>query len=209
MARLDHPAIQSDGAVELADDPKEDRRILLQRVGVERGHHAARACLANADQRRADPQSATDPRALSEARDAGDHDVRPEAPVVDVDRVDHAVRQHRQGKDVVPLAVIGCREADELDIRSRRRPDHGERRSVPPGTTFDQRLSVGPECGAETKQARPVARGDDAAACFAHVHESITGKSIEPHVGLRDQLAPQGLDGISPERSDVGRHVAK
>ena len=206
VARLDDPAVQRDRSVELADDAIEDRGILLQGVGVERGHHAARACLADADQRRPDPQRAADPVALTEARNAGDQDVRTEPSVVDVDRADHAVREDRQGKDVVPLTAIRCREADELDVRSRCRPDHRERRSIPPGTTLDQRLSVGVERRTETEQARPVPRGDHPPARFAYVHEPIAGKSIKTHFDLLDRLAAQGFDGIPPECGNERRH---
>ena len=66
-------------------------RVLLERVGVERRHHAARAAVADADQDAPGTQAIAGPVDLLEPLGARDHDVRAEAAAVDADRLDHPV----------------------------------------------------------------------------------------------------------------------
>ena len=78
--------------------------ILLERVGVERGHQPQRAQLhRELDERGADADRPALPLPLREARDAADHDVRPQPPVIDTERAGGAVGEDRQRQDVEAL----------------------------------------------------------------------------------------------------------
>ena len=90
-------------AVELAHDAAQHAVILLERVGVERRHHAARPQLHELDERGADADRPAHPLPLREARDAADHDVRPQPPVIDAERADGAVGEDRERQDVEAL----------------------------------------------------------------------------------------------------------
>ena len=114
---LDDPAVERHLAAERVHDPAQDSGVLLERVGVERGHHAAGPPVAHADHDATGTQAIARPAGLVEAGGTADHDVRAEAPAVDADGLRHARRQHRQRKHVVALTAVTALEAHELDAR--------------------------------------------------------------------------------------------
>ena len=63
-----HPAVERDPTAERPHHAKKHHRILLERVGVERRHHAPRPPVPDTDQRLADPKAEARPLELGDRR---------------------------------------------------------------------------------------------------------------------------------------------
>jgi hypothetical protein len=135
-------------------DPPQHAGVLLERVGIERRHDAARAAVANSDQHAAGAQPAPGPVELLEGRRAAYHHVRPEAPVVDADGTGHARGEHREREDVMALTAIPAVEAHQLDARTCRDADQLARTCGIPPQTLHLRLAVGAERSLQAEQSR-------------------------------------------------------
>ncbi len=177
----------------------EHARVLLQRVRVERRHHAAGTTVADADQDTPGTQAIAGPVGLLEPLRAGDHDVRAEAAAVDADLLHHRLRHDRERQHVVALPVIHARRANQLDARPGGCPHELARRGGRPRQTVDRRLAVLVERSLQPEQPRPEARRDDAPRLLPHMHEAVAGDAVLVDVGSREALAPERLDRIPPQ----------
>ena len=196
---LDHPAVERDLPAELLDDPPQHLRILVERVGVECRHHAARAAVADADQHVAGTQTQPGPIDLGKAFGALDHDVRPEAPAIDADGLDDPGRDDRERQDVEALAVIGPAEANDLGARPGHRAHPLARGRGRPRQPVDQRLAVVVQRCLQAEQPGPEARRHDTPRLLPHVREAIAGDAVLGDVRNGQPLAAQRLHRVAPE----------
>ena len=187
-------------------DPAQDSRVLLERVGVERGHHAARPSVAHADHDATRTQAIARPAGLVEAGGTADHDVRAEAPAVDADGLRHARRQHRQRKHVVALTAVTALEAHELDAR----PGGSAHELARAGRVPRQALDGGSP-SSPSDPWRPSSRGrkrDVTTRRIAVVRARVDRRRRRPaHVCDLEALAAQRLDRVAPELLHLQRHA--
>src|SRR2546425_6232252 len=153
-ASLENVAVEGHPPAELRDDPLEHGEVLRLRVGVECRHHAPTAELLDRDERVADPESPARPRALRQALDALDEDVRTEPAAIHAERRDRAVGGDEERQHVEPLASIVARESRVGPGRLSHRRGRFLRR---PRAAADPRLAVGPEIGEHTSELQSLA----------------------------------------------------
>jgi len=196
------PAVERDLPVELVDDVLEDAEVLLERVGVERRHHAARAEPRHRDggAPAADRQHAAGPEPLAEAVDAADDDVRPEPAAVEPDVLDRAVGRDEQRQDVEPPGAIvqdqPCPATDDvLDV--------GGDTRILPGAVVHERFSLGVENGAVPKQLRMGSRGDHASTGVLDMDDAVAVETQRCDVHLPQPFAGHRLHRVPPELRDV------
>src|SRR5262245_24044489 len=106
FAALNHETVERQAALETPDDVAKHVWILLQRVRIERRHHAAAAKAPDADHHVADAQFAAWPFALGEAFHAADDDVRTQPPCVAPEGPDRAIGRDEQRKNVESVDVL-------------------------------------------------------------------------------------------------------
>src|SRR5439155_1323633 len=143
---------------EFRDDPLEHGEVLRLRVGVERRHHAPTAELLDRDERVADPETPARPRALGQALDALDEDVRTEPAAIHAERRDRAVGGDEERQHGI---------APELRASHHRLPDVGTTRRR---AGIQRRLRAGPAYGsrsATTIRAVGAASGETLAPGFS------------------------------------------
>src|SRR5881296_2094187 len=99
-------AVERQAPVELQLDPAQHADVLLERIGVKRGHDAALPQILHADDHAADLELPALPRALGQPLDAGDHDVRPQASPIGAERPDRAVRRDEEREHVKSLHAV-------------------------------------------------------------------------------------------------------
>ena len=95
-ASLEHGAVESHFAVELADDSPEYIPILAQSVGIKGRHDATPPQLRCMDEAAADLEAAPRPLTLHQTFNTADDDVRPQAPAVEPHVVYRAVGGHQK-----------------------------------------------------------------------------------------------------------------
>ena len=143
--------------------------VLVERVGVDGRHHAPPAEVDHVDANAvADLEHAPGPRALGQALDAADDEVRPQPPAVTAEGLDGAVRGHEQRQDV---ETPGPRPGHELGVRARHRAHVGQHRRLTPVAAVHERRAIGPQRAGVPEQAGAGAGGDDA---LPGVHEHRT-----------------------------------
>ena len=206
---LDRP-FRLDGAVErhrpaeLPHDPAEHARVLLLRIRVVGGHHAARPQLGHGDHHRADPEPPARPLALAQPVDAAHHDVRAQPPPVDPERRDRAVRRDQKREDVEPLLpqrsgwsrAPGPAACDDQGRHLRRRPR----------LAIDARLAVGPETAPMPEQPRARPRGDHAAPRVVHLDQPVADDSVAPDLRA---LEPLTRPATSPDTARARRRASR
>ena len=188
-------------------DPLQDAQVLLERVGVECRHHAAHPPVAHADEGAARAQAVARPAGLVERGRARDQDVRPEAPAIDAQHLDHPGRQDRERQHVIALTVIAACVAHELHARPGGGAHELARACRVPRPALDAWLTVVAQRSLEAEQPVPEASGDDPPGLLAHVHEPIAGDALLVHVHDLQPLAPQRLDGVAPQLRHLHRHT--
>src|SRR5213594_4459390 len=144
LYRIAHPygagghdiAVEREAPVELPLDPAQHADVLLEGIGVERGHDAALPQILHADDHIADLELPALPRALGQPLDAGDHDVRAQASPIGGERLDRAVRRDEEREHVEslhpvvahqPRACPHCGDDVLRDLRSAPRPPVDQR----------------------------------------------------------------------------------
>src|SRR5947207_3146683 len=184
----------------LHPDPAEHVDVLLQGIGVERGHDAALPQILHADDHIADLELPALPRALGQPLDAGDHDVRAQASPIGGERLDRAVRRDEEREHVEslhpvvahqPRACPHCGDDVLRDLRSAPRPP------------VDQRLPVRAQGRAVAEQPRSRARCDDTSVRAAHVYDAVTHDPVGADLRPGQALGRHRLHRIAPQLSDV------
>src|SRR5689334_10342186 len=100
FSRRNHGAIQRRASIEFTEDAMKYRRILLLRVRMEGGHHAAVAQFLGVNPYVTNGDHAARPLALFEIRNVRDEDIGAQAAMIDVQVARCAVRSHQQRQDV-------------------------------------------------------------------------------------------------------------
>jgi len=146
---LNHGAVEGHPSAELADDTLKYGAILLQGVGVEGGHDATTAQFRRMDDDAADPQTSTWPFTLSQALNAADDDIGPQASAVETHMVYRAIGGHQQRQYVKTLRTV---VVNQLRVRPRGLFHESQSLRRIPGMTRDKGNAIAVQCSLQGQQ---------------------------------------------------------
>jgi hypothetical protein len=179
---VSHRGIECEPSVEAPDDIAEHARVLHQRVGVERCHHAASAEAIDLDDDVTDHQLPTWPLALVEPVDTANDEIGAKPAAVAAEGGNRSIGGHEQRQNIETCLRVFV--ALEPRVRPRDPAHVGEHRGFGPAPSVDQWFPGLIECRVVPEQAWLRAGSLDPPALAVHLDEAIAHDPGRRHGSL-------------------------